>query len=337
MTDFVGGEDAEDNICEQETPCALSGKKKVDGEYDWMNGGIKYEHKAEVANRFPLPNGNVRMTIIGGSGTGKSTVLLRLIPCFTDLSYIVVCSKIVGLDVYDAIEKYCEENVLKYYFAKDPYEAAEAIEKAVKERDEGTYGLLILDDFTDMKSRGSNSLFTQVALTSSCMLRNMGAHCCYITQDLQMVPTPHRCNTTCLIAFKSGNPHANRGTFQLFSTLSGMDKEPIISAYNQIVGKVPHSFLIYTRGKVYAYHNQAKKLLEIEPEAEESEETEDGAGPAPMPNLDSRELLETMKAARAGLITPTKIIRWLKEYARLHDVDIYTLRTFIQRKYGFVI
>ena len=79
----------------------------------WGGNVIPYEiEKRERWNEGDiLPDNEVLCGIFGASGSGKTLSLLQVLPCIAPkfLKYVIICSRIEGNPVYDAISKWCEK------------------------------------------------------------------------------------------------------------------------------------------------------------------------------------------------------------------------------------
>ena len=79
----------------------------------WGGNVIPYEiEKRDRWNEGDiLPDNEVLCGIFGASGSGKTLSLLQVLPCIAPkfLKYVIICSRIEGNPVYDAISKWCEK------------------------------------------------------------------------------------------------------------------------------------------------------------------------------------------------------------------------------------
>lgn len=176
---------------------------------------IVFEHKPAVKHKTDyFPDGFVCIEMIGGSGCGKSSLLVKLVPLFTGLKNVLVCSRITGGDAYDVyveIEAWCEDNDIRYDFASDPMKALEALDDIANGPKYGPEecGLVILDDFSDQKS-GRNEPFNNVVAKVGAMMRNYHLNSICITQSATNVPTLFRNNANVRVIFTMNDQHAVR-------------------------------------------------------------------------------------------------------------------------------
>ena len=79
----------------------------------WGGNVIPYEiEKRERWNEGDiLPDNEVLCGIFGASGSGKTLSLLQILPCIAPkfLKYVIICSRIEGNPVYNAISKWCDK------------------------------------------------------------------------------------------------------------------------------------------------------------------------------------------------------------------------------------
>jgi hypothetical protein len=190
-----------------------------------------------------LPNGHLCFTIIGCSGCGKSHVLLSLIPQIANLSQIVICSLITKNKVYDAIEEYCEQKGIQFTILHDPKSAYDAIESMILEKEEGTDGLCIFDDFSH-QNLSKNDPYNQCADSVGAMMRNYGYHSAYITQSPTNVPTLFRNNANVKIVFQLNDTHAIRSIRNDYINSGILKTKEEFDELFQMVLDVEHAFLM---------------------------------------------------------------------------------------------
>lgn len=78
------------------------------GDYGRGQLDVPKQHKNKHWNEL-FPDGRIAMMILGRAGSGKSFLLRQLIPCFGNISQIVVCTKIPNNPMYRILKKWCSE------------------------------------------------------------------------------------------------------------------------------------------------------------------------------------------------------------------------------------
>lgn len=208
--------------------------------------GIPTKHKSPL-----LPDGHIACQICGLSGSGKSTLLCEIIPNLSNISHIIICSRIVECPLYDAIREYCEtrDEPIKYAIANDPITAKTEIQAFVQDKPKETGGVIIFDDFSDMKPSKADPYNNCVNLVSA-MLRNYGFHNFFITQSPINVQTLYRTNACIKILFKINQVHAIRSICDDFTCSGLLNKQEFMGLFN-VINRVEHSFLmLISRGSV---------------------------------------------------------------------------------------
>ena len=161
-------------------------------------------HKTEY-----LPNGHLSIIITGSSGSGKSHMLLELLPQIANISQIIIASLVPSNPVYRTIRKWCDEEDIEFYLVNNPDEGRSVIEQAISEKDKGKQGVVCFDDFTQQKPSRSDP-YNQLVNMTSAMLRNHGYHSIFITQSYTNVPTLYRNNANVRVFFTMNDIHAIR-------------------------------------------------------------------------------------------------------------------------------
>lgn len=191
---------------------------------------IVFEHKPAVKHKTDyFPDGFVCIEMIGCSGCGKSSLLVKLVPQFTGLKNVLVCSRITGgdaYDVYEQVEAWCDDNDIRYDFASDPMDALVALDDIANGAKYGPdeCGLVILDDFSDQKS-GRNEPFNNVVAKVGAMMRNYHLNSICITQSATNMPTLFRNNANVRVIFTMNDHNAVRSITQDVTMLNVPEKE----------------------------------------------------------------------------------------------------------------
>ena len=232
----------------QPEPCE-TGKSIFGGERILVEDTVKVKHKSDI-----LPDGEIIGQIVGASGSGKTRILLSIIPLINNLSHVVVCSKIVGGSVYQAIKRWCDANNINYAFASDPIEGSEVVESMVNEKGDDTWGLIVMDDMTRM-SASREDIYNKFTSMCFSMLRNYKCHMIMITQNATNIPTLVRTNTSLKICFEMKNVHAIRSFRSDFESATGHPGYVFDELYSAIRNK-KHSFILICNDDVYIHiHN----------------------------------------------------------------------------------
>jgi len=190
-----------------------------------------------------LGKGCVFAIIAGKTGTGKTWIMLDLIPNFTKKTkYIVMCTKITNNDAHDKIEDYCEKAKIKFYKFNDVDEAKENCEKIINKKNKDDHVIFIFDDFLPLKkSETPESLF---AITVFSWLRNYNASGIIITQKYTFIPTQIRVNTNLRFIFQTDSVHSLRSiSDDCSSTFYGKDYK-FMDVYNKFITEDIHNYMI---------------------------------------------------------------------------------------------
>lgn len=189
-------------------------------------------HKSKL-----LGEGQQRIYEIGMSGTGKSRLLLNLIPNFTDtLNRIILASCVQVNQMHDAIEDWCLRHNIRYDKVTSPSQVENLIKESIADDELNEHKLLIFDDFNSMRGNcsTSNDPFTIITAKSINWLRNYNFSCIVIGQYYTLLPTRSRVSLTRRFVFKCESCHAldliNRDTDIVFKD-AGLDFRTIYSKF----------------------------------------------------------------------------------------------------------
>lgn len=245
---------------------------------------VDYDKPVQHNSKY-LPNGHLCFNIIGCSGSGKSHVLLSLIPQIANLSQIIICSLITNNPVYDAIERYCESQNPSIEFAvlNDPQTATATIEEMIENKPEKTNGFIILDDFSTQAS-GRNDPYNKCAAEVSALLRNYGYHSAFITQSATNIPTLFRNNSNVRIVFQMNDTYAIQSIRRdMIGCGVVKDREEFDELY-KLVQETEHAFLMMVNkggqnNKLYIYlpRNGREEVEEVVFDSEQYDPTNDPA------------------------------------------------------------
>ena len=245
---------------------AASSAHKTDTRPGMFGPAIHVEYGHKIKHNSPyLPDGDLAISIIGRRGSGKSTIMLHLLPQIANLCQIIICSRVCEAmsPVYQAIRRYCgpsdpgakgpEDRDITFALFDDPATAKGGIEKLIAAKaeldgkaDKPLDGLVIFDDFTDSSSARSNA-YNSIAITITQILRNYRYHTMYITQSSTGVPTLVRNNTNVKIVFPLGEKHAIQSIKADFIASGVIDADMFDRLYERVSDHT-HSYLMLVHG-----------------------------------------------------------------------------------------
>jgi len=213
---------------------------------------VTYGKKAKHLSPY-FPEGHLSFVILGASGCGKSTTLLNIVPNISNLSQVIICSRVTKNDVYKALENYCKPREIEFVVISEPESGETLIEEMLETREDGKNSLIVFDDFTRNGSARSDP-YTRFMTDVSKVMRNYGCYNCFITQSATDVPTLVRNNATVRIVFQMGDMHAIRSFKNDFIANSFGDEIDFKLLYS-LLSKKPHSFLMLCNPDRIFYHN----------------------------------------------------------------------------------
>jgi len=168
------------------------------------------EHKSKL-----LINGSNRILIVGGSGRGKSTLVLELLPMFSDkTTHILVCSVKQNDDAFTAIEKYCEFSNIKYLKVDNEIDTAGAIEEIVHNKKETDHYIVIFDDLATAYSSSIKDPTNSVIATAYSLLRSSNGSLIMVTQSYNNINTKIRLNSNLKFAFAQDDVYSTRAIIE---------------------------------------------------------------------------------------------------------------------------
>jgi len=218
--------------------------------------GRKVKHKSEL-----FPDGHLSFMITGASGTGKSCLLLNIIPNITGLSQLIICSRVHKNATYDALSTYCDNNDIEYELITDPISGEATIESMLSTRREGTATLVVFDDFGRLNSsRADKSTMFQNDI--SRLMRNYGCYSVYITQSFTDMSTLTRNNSNVKITFIMHDTHSIRAFKDSFISNGFGNEQEFNYLYNLL--KKQHSFLMLVSPNKIYYHTGSQDNAPIE-------------------------------------------------------------------------
>ena len=233
----------------------------------WGGDVIPYEiEKRERWNEGDiLPDNEVLCGIFGASGSGKTLSLLQILPCIAPkfLKYVIICSRIEGNPVYNAISKWCDKTNKKYYFSSDIEESMDIIEEVINEKDDKDHFVIILDDFNEGAITSRSNPYAKMTNEIFTKLRNYNGNMIFIVQSYTGLSTIARTNLNICIVFRITDQYALRNIKKDFITLTGYN-EAVFDNLHKNISKVKHSYFIYTSNKIFIYINgKTPKIQEV--------------------------------------------------------------------------
>ena len=187
----------------------------ADSDYACKRIDVPYKPRIKHKDNL-LPDGHLSILIVGASNSGKTTLLLSLIPCIADLSQVILCS-LVSSPVYEGLARWCNQtpvtrdgNIIKDENGKDQTieyasfsevtRAEEGISEMIARKPEGTYGLVILDDWNQATTSVSNR-YARMSAMVTMQLRNFGYHNVTLVQSYTGTTTRSRANSNMRFSF----------------------------------------------------------------------------------------------------------------------------------------
>jgi len=212
-----------------------------------------------------FPDGYLSFVIVGQPGSGKSMLLLSIIPNIEDLKAIVIVSRVGRNQVYDAIEGYCKDQEIDFQIFNEPDTFNACLEDMTEEYEPTDHKLIVFDDFSP---KGTQlSAYTKAMENVSMIMRNYGFYSIYITQSATNVPTIVRNNATVRITFNMSDTYAKNSYTHDFINDGYGDKEDmkyLMDALQKhqhsfIMTFQPHCVYISIKNRLHPYSDEAKK------------------------------------------------------------------------------
>jgi hypothetical protein len=319
---------AEDDAPQEQVGASQSDDDEpvVYGRTVWGTRSIVCAKYPDYPNHRPLPDGAVMLGVVGATSTGKSHVVLELIPCYRNLSGIVICSKIPGNAPYRSIERYCRANEMRYAYASEPGDAIPTIQKMINTRPDGTFTLVIFDDFNDQNAGARSNPWNKCVNLSLAMTRNFGCHCAVMTQDYSSVSTLQRGNINVQIHFRMGNRYSVANAASDFEDQTDLPPGVYKQWYNWGPRSIQYSYLFMNKGKLFCFAPLNSRPHWIGPI---DENTRPPNGDPEMPSCSA---VATM--AKQGRVTPETLRRMAKIIADTQGLDRVTVMRELEQRYG---
>lgn len=231
-------------------------KERVDPVFGTKEIMTVFEEK-EVKHHVPFLKNHVSIGIFGESGCGKSRLLMKIIHWirWESLSDVIILSMFQNVKYYSAIKAFCKANKITFKYLSDPDEVMDYIEDRVNNKPEDKNVLIINDDWTQY-STDNNNIYNRIWTHINSQLRNLGGWFVYLTQDPLNMKSKSFANMRTGIIFQVGDQFG----LQLFEKnyKNNVHRPDFKRVYRSITNN-PHSWMMYSEGKVYRYlHNDGK-------------------------------------------------------------------------------
>jgi len=210
----------------------------------------KKHHDLIHKSRLLKPNSNFIM-ICGATGTGKSTLVLCLLPCFSNkLKHVIICTAKPEDDSHLSIKKYCESNKIKFYNdAHDADTANNTIADVLDKKKKNEHLLVIFDDFNINFNSKSDDELNKIMIKVFALLRSQNCSAIVISQTYYNIPTRVRENVSMRLIFQLSNVMSHRA---FIDDITGMFfdgsnentvRTDIKKIYNQVYQE-PYKFMV---------------------------------------------------------------------------------------------
>lgn len=243
-------------------------------------GIVKPKSQCINHNNPILGKGCVFGIISGKTGTGKTWLLLDILPNFTSKTkYIIICTKITNNTAHDSIETYCEKAKIKFYKYHDVEDAKEGCEKIINKKSEDDHVVFIFDDFLPLKKSETPEALLAITVFSWC--RNYSCSALILTQKYTFVNTQIRVNSNIRWVFQTDSVHSLRSIADDCSSTFYQKEFKFMDVYNEFIVKDIHNYMIVkTTPQIIAVvvldNNEESKFIQLYPE--KTKQTAQGFG-----------------------------------------------------------
>lgn len=229
----------------------------------------------KVNNKFPLPPKFVVGILTGRSYTGKSYLVLSLLPNFDNLSHVMYCSKVVGNKVTSGVKTWCKHHGIAFGFASDPFKGAEIIEKFTNQKPDNKSGVIIFDDYSSGNVQNRNDPYNQIINQSGQILRNLGWNMISLCQCYSGHSMLFRNNVNFMVTFNMSGTNSVRMASQNWGCLTGKPPEAFNTLYSKMKKDI-HSYILSTPDYTYLYlpSQFGEKLEQVDIDLESSDDEE---------------------------------------------------------------
>jgi uridine kinase len=216
-----------------------------------MGYTIKRKQNKELVHKSRLLKNNSNFIMVSGStGTGKSTLLLALLVCFSNkVKHIVLASAKMVDDAHKSIEKYCKKESIEFHYVHDADQCNNTLADILDSKKESEHVIVIFDDFNINFTSQGNDPLNQIIIKVFALLRSQNCSGIIVTQTYYNVPTKVRENCNMRIVFKMDNVHSHRA---LINDIEGLFydgnnenevRRDLKALYNKIFME-PYKFMI---------------------------------------------------------------------------------------------
>jgi hypothetical protein len=209
---------------------------------------IKHEFKQKVKHKhIIIPDGHFFGVIFGSTGSGKTSVLRRLIPKLTDKINVVYILQGKDDDIHESVKNWCIMKGKKCIIIGDIIDAYKELEKHLNEKKEDDHTLLIFDDFGNCKT-SQDDIYNNLVIFCHNKIRSLNCHIISIVQDYLNIPPKQRNNLNfwCFLELPR-----KKGITQFKNDISTAINEKhienIFNKFNEIVTKETHCWLTFKR------------------------------------------------------------------------------------------
>jgi Ni2+-binding GTPase involved in maturation of urease and hydrogenase len=229
-----------------------------------------------------LPDNEIIGGIFGSSGSGKTMFLLQIIGgiCPQYLKYVIICSRIEGNEVYDAINKWCEKTKKKYHFTSNLDESYSILEDVINNKNNEEQFLVILDDWNLGGITTRENPFTKMSNDLITKSRNYGGNFIFVAQTYSMMSTVGRSNLNMMVVFRMTDKYSRNIMAKDFSSITDKD-EKIFHKLHSEIAKIKHSYFIGTSDNIWIYINgqmdkaQKVKIKNNDDDTDDSDDSDD--------------------------------------------------------------
>lgn len=201
-------------------------------------------------SKFLLDGANL-IGIFGKTGSGKSTVLLQILPMFSNKTKTIILASIKNDDVYDAIRDYCAEMKINYIKTSNEEETMNALNDLVEKKSKDEHAIFIADDFAVASSETSKKEGSamNIVTIASKILRSYEISMIFVSQTYYAYPTQLRENLNIKIVFQMCN-HYSVDSFvsdesgRYYDGTNDTTVKSDIKAIYRRVFENPHDFIV---------------------------------------------------------------------------------------------
>jgi hypothetical protein len=210
-----------------------------------------------------LPDNEVICGIFGSAGGGKTHYLRKLIPMIAPklVKYVIIASRITNNKVYEEVEKWCQQQRIKYTFVSELDETKKAIMDMVNNKKREHHAILIFDDWNEGVVTDRSDKFAKVSNDCLTKLRNENVHMVYIVQAYSGLSAIARANLNSYVVFRNTGAVTRRMLATDWEQITGQSVETFEKLHNTI-SKIKHSYLCFTSEMVVVHLQDRMKEFE---------------------------------------------------------------------------